>query len=78
VSNAPEPLSPASLYWRLHGLEARVKDIEEVKPDALADRVETMAGEVRSLRRALWAFAAAVIIASITFALSVLSQAGAI
>lgn len=61
------PLSgetPNGTYWRIGNLERRVEAIERLRPDVLADRIDSYAkefdeihDEIKGLRRALYTFA---------------------
>lgn len=55
---------PNGTYWRIGNLERRVEQIERLRPDVLADRIDNHAkelneirDEIQGLRRALYTFA---------------------
>lgn len=54
-----------TILWRLARLE------EQVREKADADDVRALAEEMRAVRRALWGFAFSILVATLTFALTV-------
>lgn len=64
-------------FW-LRNLDERVKRIEELKPDVLAYELGEVKRELRAVRRLLGAQVLALIVASISFAFTVLAASGRI
>lgn len=65
--------------WRLRSIEARLKTYDDMRLDALAERVSyhsteilDLTREIASLRRALYTFALSITSAAIIFGISVL------
>jgi hypothetical protein len=58
-------------YERLRSLERRVEEIEKTKPAVIADRMDFLTKEVRSLRIAFYTFAVTAVGSAVAFAFTV-------
>ena len=64
-----------SRNWRLDDHERRIGNIERLELAVVVNRLASVEKRVDSMTKALWAVAGAIIIAVITFALSIASGA---
>lgn len=62
-------------YWG-RALERRIEVIERIEPAVLAEQVRNLTDDVRSLKRAFYAFAFSVVGSSIVFAFTVFALLG--
>ena len=64
------------LPFRIGAVERRLDRLEALEPAVVADRVAALSDDVKSLRRAFYTFAFAVVGSSILFAFTVFSLLG--
>jgi hypothetical protein len=57
--------------WRLDQLEKRMEQLEQYKPAEVSYRLQTLEKRVDSMTKAAWSVAGALVVAAVTFALSV-------
>jgi len=76
--SAIDPPPTNGTAWRIQSLEARVKRLEEIKPDVIAERVENHSKdmlelklEINALKRALYTFALSISGSAIAFGIAV-------
>lgn len=76
--SAIDPPPSNGTAWRIQSLEARVKRLEENKPDVIAERVENhgkemieLKQEIAALKRALYTFALSISGSAIAFGIAV-------
>lgn len=59
--------------YRLDTVEGRVQKLEDYKPGEISYRLQALEKRVDSMTKAAWSVAGAIVIAAITFALSIAS-----
>lgn len=62
--------------WWGRELARRIGNIEAVKPDVLAEKIDQLSADVKALKTAFYALILSVVGSAIAFALTVLSQHG--
>lgn len=60
--------SLAVVAAKVHALAERVKDIEDINPAVLAERVKNLSSDVKNMSRAFWGLAIIIVAALATLA----------
>ncbi len=67
---------PDLIPWWGNDLRDRLKKIEDLKPEVMADRLGTLSEDVQALKRAFYTFAFSVVTAAVIFAFGVFALLG--
>jgi hypothetical protein len=73
LASLSDPIYTEAVAYRLRDVERRLSNIEALKPDVMADRIDNMAKEFRTMKNAFYLLIVAIIGATLAFAFTVIS-----